>query len=754
MRVLFSLLIITVLAGFAHAQPTNNPYAARYNTTYHWTDSLNWTSIYNVSTYGAIPNDQTDDRTAIMAAIDAAHAAGGGVVFFPAGNYIVSDSLFLKTGVILRGENPNVADATDTTYLPPSKLSFPEYVPVLTGTGTPNSTAFKGISLHNYQADNTGIVNLDINRGSIGLHPKFEISTTRPTISVSGGNQADNFQPVNPSRNCIIFGVRSNNVTIPDPGIPTATQEPWQRFSWRFAANIDVLMNGNVVIANNRINDAPTDGYDQPGYKASGAPGGVAPADAKKDFNYTDHYGISLNRAKLIKNPNGTWGIRAFHWYPLPWDEPFLFVKGNEIMDNWVFSTMRIKVTAAGNGLVVKNNVIRDERNKPRVYLNPAGTQRQPNFSATYENRGIDFSGFDVLIEGNDVQAFNHGFYNSQYPTICGEGIMNQGNSGGSQVNGVILRNNTFNGNAGNHTNPAFTLYKTMVTHNVLVEGNVATGRNTHMMITAENGPLQHGSNVIIRNNQVNSVQIKADQDGYNYVFENNTGRGVNEGYQTSNNNAIIPCFMSLVNNSALTINPSGCTGPATGTLAVARFTFPASNEDTCSSDQLQFNNIKLEMENGVADSIVIYVDNVRYGVVTLQAGVGNYFGPSFTAPAGYGTSFIQGAVFKNGAIHSWMPTARVSHNPSCLSTSVAEKAAQKPSGLRVYPNPTNTNVVTVSSANPISQLNLISATGQIMPLQLPAADGFVKLGPVPVGVYVLQAIGPMGISSQRVVVQ
>lgn len=46
--------------------------------------------VFNVKTYGAVGNGSTDDRTSIKAAFDAACAAGGGIVFFPAGTYEVS----------------------------------------------------------------------------------------------------------------------------------------------------------------------------------------------------------------------------------------------------------------------------------------------------------------------------------------------------------------------------------------------------------------------------------------------------------------------------------------------------------------------------------------------------------------------------------------------------------------------------------------------------------------------------------------
>lgn len=52
--------------------------------------NLGW---FDVTAYGATGDGVTDDTTAIQDAIDAAEAAGGGVVYFPAGVYVVGGAL-------------------------------------------------------------------------------------------------------------------------------------------------------------------------------------------------------------------------------------------------------------------------------------------------------------------------------------------------------------------------------------------------------------------------------------------------------------------------------------------------------------------------------------------------------------------------------------------------------------------------------------------------------------------------------------
>jgi len=57
--------------------------------------------VFNVKDYGAVGDGTTDDQTAIQDTIDAAEAAGGGIVFIPQGTYIVSGTPQITTGNII-----------------------------------------------------------------------------------------------------------------------------------------------------------------------------------------------------------------------------------------------------------------------------------------------------------------------------------------------------------------------------------------------------------------------------------------------------------------------------------------------------------------------------------------------------------------------------------------------------------------------------------------------------------------------------
>jgi len=88
--------------------------------TSSWLNDVNdrvYGDVYNVKIYGAVGDGTTDDTDAIQDAINAAGAAGGGVVFLPPGTYLVSDTLeFYFPGVFLRGAgmwNTKLTRSTD-----------------------------------------------------------------------------------------------------------------------------------------------------------------------------------------------------------------------------------------------------------------------------------------------------------------------------------------------------------------------------------------------------------------------------------------------------------------------------------------------------------------------------------------------------------------------------------------------------------------------------------------------------------------
>ncbi len=75
-------------------------------------------ATFNVTSYGAVPNDSTDDTAAVRSALAAAEAAGGGVVYFPAGTYRLAPTSEGGYAFTLNTGNLTfLGDGADTTIL-------------------------------------------------------------------------------------------------------------------------------------------------------------------------------------------------------------------------------------------------------------------------------------------------------------------------------------------------------------------------------------------------------------------------------------------------------------------------------------------------------------------------------------------------------------------------------------------------------------------------------------------------------------
>lgn len=79
----------------------------RYSIAGSWV-KLNSEEV-SVKDYGAVGDGVNDDTEAIQAAIDALASVQGGTVFFPVGFYLITDSLVISNGIMLRGEGSNAS---------------------------------------------------------------------------------------------------------------------------------------------------------------------------------------------------------------------------------------------------------------------------------------------------------------------------------------------------------------------------------------------------------------------------------------------------------------------------------------------------------------------------------------------------------------------------------------------------------------------------------------------------------------------
>lgn len=216
---IFALAALTG-ANALFAQPTNNPVLAHYGPGEYpkWIDELAWDRVIDMSTYanGANHFERFEN------ARDELHAQGGGVLYYPAGEYVfdlpdmgygpgmgpMSRGLMLKSGVVIRGadlvagadqaviratedpQDPLFANDVTHNLNPQTVFVFPTHMrgtdPV---TGTPNSAgevpshwSFIGLTTGEGEetiADvhNIGVVNVTLEGGTIywGYHtPRAE----------------------------------------------------------------------------------------------------------------------------------------------------------------------------------------------------------------------------------------------------------------------------------------------------------------------------------------------------------------------------------------------------------------------------------------------------------------------------------------------------------------------------------------------------------------------------------------------------
>ena len=78
--------------------------------------------VYNVRSYGADPTGAKDSAMAIQAALNAARAAGGGVVHLPAGLYVVGQILQIGSGTTLLGDGVGVSTIRAANRFSPNQV--------------------------------------------------------------------------------------------------------------------------------------------------------------------------------------------------------------------------------------------------------------------------------------------------------------------------------------------------------------------------------------------------------------------------------------------------------------------------------------------------------------------------------------------------------------------------------------------------------------------------------------------------------
>jgi autotransporter-associated beta strand protein len=129
--------------------------------------------VATLAAWGAVGDGVADDTAAIQKALNAAMTNGGGIVYLPAGKYMLSNTLDVPSGVELRGSYPSVHESP--LYDGHVKITV---LQPYAGAGTTNGAP---------------AVTLEANAGIVGMTIQYEQQNTNctpypPTIQGRGGN--------------------------------------------------------------------------------------------------------------------------------------------------------------------------------------------------------------------------------------------------------------------------------------------------------------------------------------------------------------------------------------------------------------------------------------------------------------------------------------------------------------------------------------------------------------------------------------
>ena len=766
MKQSFFFLLAILFSLCAVAQPIDNPYTSKYgNDPTHWTNAIKWNTVYNINAYAGA----NWDEKLTNAQADAV-SKGGGIIYFPAGTYLFNNDITLQSKVVLRGETPIYSNALETNFAPPTRFVFPQYVPSFTGSGTDRTTSFRRIrsQFTDYGArttipadtvQNTGLVYIDINRANIILHPSY-------VDYLPKGSGSTNYIPCG-MRNVILFGVRNNNVMFPEPTFPDPAQpswNQWQRWPWRYIANVDALAQENLVICNNRFNDnmnntlypIADESFDQPGYviynDASKLFETIADG-AKARYEYNNHYGLVVNRFyNFYTIANGKFAsgdLIIANDYAAEAGKgkyPSLFNKGVQIENNYLYNTQQVAFFVAGQGMVIKNNVLRNKSNKAQ-WVSRSGWYKI-KYNAYLENRGIDFSGADIVIENNDVEVYNTRFEASNYFSNDGEGIMVQECCGGSKPLNLKINNNTLKG-----TNAYIGLYKTQDISHVSIEGNQLSGQQIY--VNANTNSLNYSCNdVRIQNNSgAKNITLRGDKFGANCSVKNNIGSGTID----------VNCYVELLNNTGFTLKTcspivdyaaepdSICWGtfcsPNTNKLQAQCFKengFPVvrfANSDTIVLTNQNTVRLNIQKVSGVVDSIVVYNNN---NIVYRNSLLPNYIDvpindndKHFFRMQAFGCSTLYPFYVNSNSV--------MVYKPQIYQLTSQIEVPQIDYGVPVYPNPAVNQLFLTTEIG--SAISIYSLTGKL--IESLTSNGWqqnIDVTSLQPSIYIIKVLSPKGL--------
>lgn len=125
--------------GFGGVQGWSEPHRITVRRPVRWKDTC-----FNVMDFGADPTGTKDSTLAIQAALAKAKTNGGGIVFFPRGRYMVTETLTLPRFVVLKGESRELS----CLFWRPGRDEFPTTEPLPALIQGTNSFGIEDLSIY------------------------------------------------------------------------------------------------------------------------------------------------------------------------------------------------------------------------------------------------------------------------------------------------------------------------------------------------------------------------------------------------------------------------------------------------------------------------------------------------------------------------------------------------------------------------------------------------------------------------------
>ncbi|MGC9341993.1 MAG: fibronectin type III domain-containing protein [Bacteroidales bacterium] len=434
-----------------------NPIAQYYDSSEGypaWTNRINWDNIIDMSTY----QNGNDDFEKFENARDDLYAAGGGVLYYPAGVYDFTTApvdgpngrgLMLKTGVVILGENPTNKTKALEGDLDLSTIFQFKFIEKEPGKEVPADWNFVGIKPHFGEelkdVDNVGIAWVKLVGATVYFGPQMtwgdrystaeawkssKVQTTWANRKPDGTFPYDPFvgAPVNSTvyegagDGRFVFGCQFDDATVINNVINEGFG-PDGYYVYKFGSRIGVY-GSNVFIANHRIT-IPTRCFKYTQLTKSGSNTLV--------FDYADVNSIDVNKTYLNITSNKLSQTGGY------WE------KGVIIKDNWFYNHGRKGMDVSGYWTIIRNN--HNERDYLQegddVYGLGGGWEltldgyNESGGSSDNESRAYDMAGKALWIDGN---SWNNTGSN---PGNDGESILCQAH-GGTQIHSWAVTHNKY----------------------------------------------------------------------------------------------------------------------------------------------------------------------------------------------------------------------------------------------------------------------------------------------------------------------